>query len=123
MAALGVGFADAARQLRLVRRGAAHSAPFVYTGVQLISKNLLRDAPDLVAQERAIYASRLAELQAQTAVGQSQLAQRQQELRETQSQRETAERGIELLQKELARTRPLRASGAVSATNASKQWP
>lgn len=76
--------------------------------------DLLRDAPELVAQERAIFASRLAELQAQTAVGRSQLAQRQQELRETQSLRETAERGIELLQKELFRTRPLQASGAVS---------
>ncbi len=76
--------------------------------------DLLRDAPELVEQERAIYGSRLAELQAQAAVGQSLLAQRQQELRETQSQRETAERGIELLQKELARTQPLRASGAVS---------
>lgn len=76
--------------------------------------DLVREAPELVAQERAIFASRLAELRAQTAVGQSQLAQRQQELRETLSQRDTADRGIELLQKELASTRPLRNSGAVS---------
>ncbi len=31
---------------RLVRRGNAENAPLVYTGVQLIGKRLLRDAPD-----------------------------------------------------------------------------
>jgi N-acetyl-alpha-D-muramate 1-phosphate uridylyltransferase len=31
---------------QLIRRGEHDSAPYVYTGVQLISKRLLRDAPD-----------------------------------------------------------------------------
>lgn len=31
---------------QLIRRGDADSAPFVYTGVQLIAKRLLRDAPE-----------------------------------------------------------------------------
>jgi N-acetyl-alpha-D-muramate 1-phosphate uridylyltransferase len=31
---------------QLIRRGEHGSAPFVYTGVQLVSKRLLRDAPD-----------------------------------------------------------------------------
>jgi N-acetyl-alpha-D-muramate 1-phosphate uridylyltransferase len=31
---------------RLIRRGAADSAPYVYTGIQLISHRLLRDAPE-----------------------------------------------------------------------------
>ncbi len=35
-----------ADQGHLIRRGDRDSAPYVYTGVQLISKRLLRDAPD-----------------------------------------------------------------------------
>lgn len=35
---------DAAGRLR--RRGAGRVAPFVYTGIQIVSKRLLRDAPD-----------------------------------------------------------------------------
>jgi MurNAc alpha-1-phosphate uridylyltransferase len=31
---------------RLRRRGAGRVAPFVFTGVQIVSKRLLRDAPD-----------------------------------------------------------------------------
>lgn len=31
---------------RLRRRNSAHVAPFVYTGIQMVSKNLLRDAPE-----------------------------------------------------------------------------
>ncbi len=31
---------------RIIRRGSADSAPYIYTGVQLISHNLLRDAPE-----------------------------------------------------------------------------
>lgn len=31
---------------RVVRRGSAEDAPFVFTGVQMVAKRLLRDAPD-----------------------------------------------------------------------------
>ena len=31
---------------RLTRRGSARVAPFIYTGIQLVAKRLLRDAPD-----------------------------------------------------------------------------
>jgi len=44
---------------RLARRGTAPTAPFVYTGIQLVSKRLLREAPDgpfstMLLWERAI---------------------------------------------------------------------
>lgn len=78
------------------------------------SPQLLRDAPDIVAQERRLYESRRTELDAQLAVSQNQLAQRMQELNEVRARREQAERGLELAQKELTSTKPLVATGAVS---------
>ena len=76
--------------------------------------DLLKDAPDIVAQERSLYESRRAEINAQISITQSQLSQRQQELNEARSRRESAERGLELLQRELNATRPMVATGAVS---------
>ena len=48
------------------------------------------------------------------AINRQQLAQRQQELSEMQSKRAAALRGLDLTQQELAQTRPLLATGAVS---------
>lgn len=108
------GVAESAVTRQTLRAKAARLQALVQGTAFQPPADLVRDEPALVAQERAIYASRLAELQAQMAVGQSQSQQRQQELREAQVQRETAERAIDLLQKELERTQPLRASGSVS---------
>src|SRR3546814_16482001 len=52
---------------RLSRRKPGHIAPFVYTGIQLISRRLLDNAPEgpvstLVLWERAIAAGRLYEM-------------------------------------------------------------
>lgn len=76
--------------------------------------DLLKEAPDIVAQERSLYESRRAELSAQISITQSQLSQRQQELNEARARKEQAERGLELVQRELAATRPMVATGAVS---------
>ena len=76
--------------------------------------DLNKEAPNLVAQERSLYESRRAEISAQIAITQSQLIQRQQELNEARSRRESAERGLELVQRELNATRPMVATGAVS---------
>ncbi len=78
------------------------------------SAKLEREAPDIVAHERRLYESRRVELDAQLAVAQNQLVQRQQEINEVRARREQAERGLELAQKELASTRPLVSTGAVS---------
>ena len=47
-------------------------------------------------------------------ISRQQLMQREQELNEARSRRASAERGLDLSQQELAKTRPLLASGAVS---------
>ncbi len=78
------------------------------------SAELMRDAPAIVAQERALYESSRSESSAQLSIAQQQLAQRQQELREVQARREQAERGMELTQRELTATKPMVATGAVS---------
>ena len=75
---------------------------------------LKREAPDVVAQEMRLYESRRAEISAQISISQNQLAQRQQELNEVRARREQAERGLELMTKEINATRPMVATGAVS---------
>ena len=76
--------------------------------------DLLKDAPEIVAHERGLYESRRAEISAQISITQSQLSQRQQELNEARARKESAERGLELVQRELNATRPMVATGAVS---------
>lgn len=76
--------------------------------------DLVKSAPDVVAQERSLYESRRAEIAAQISISQNQLAQRQQELNEVRARKEQAERGLELTQRELSATKPLVNSGAVS---------
>ncbi len=75
---------------------------------------LQKEVPDVVAQEARLYASRTAEIQAQVNIAENQLAQRRQELNEVRARREQAERGLELVTRELNATRPMIASGAVS---------
>ena len=75
---------------------------------------LLRDAPDIVAQEMRLYRSRREEISAQVSISQNQLLQRQQELNEVRARKEQAERGLELMLRELNATRPMVATGAVS---------
>jgi len=78
------------------------------------SPELQRDAPQFVAQERAAYDAKRAEIAAQIGITQSQLAQRRQELNEARARKEQAERGLELTTRELEATRPMVRSGAVS---------
>ncbi|WP_334155161.1 HlyD family type I secretion periplasmic adaptor subunit [Tepidimonas sp.] len=78
------------------------------------SPELQRNAPQFVAQERAAYDAKRAEMSAQIGITQSQLGQRQQELNEARARKEQAERSLELTQRELEATRPMVRSGAVS---------
>lgn len=75
---------------------------------------LVREAPDIVAQELRLYESRRAEIGAQLYISQAQLSQRQQELNEVLARRDQAERSLELMNRELNATRPMIATGAVS---------
>nr|ALV86469.1 secretion protein [uncultured bacterium 19] len=67
-----------------------------------------------IEEERRLYEARLSELSTQLSINRQQLAQRQQELSEMHARRNAAQRGLELAQQELAQTRPLLATGAVS---------
>jgi membrane fusion protein, adhesin transport system len=74
----------------------------------------------IAEEERRLYETRRAELSNGVGISQQQLAQRQQELTEMRARKTAAERGLELAQQELTRTRPLLASGAVSEVDVIK---
>ena len=93
-----------ALRLKALTRGSAFNPP----------ADLVRDAPDIVAHERRLYESKRDEISTQVSMAQNQLSQRQQELNEMRARKSQAERGLELLQKELNVTRPLMRTGAVS---------
>jgi adhesin transport system membrane fusion protein len=101
-------FALRAKQARLT--ALAENAPFMLpeTKAQHAEEQRILD------EERRLYQSRVNELQAMVSINQQQLLQRQQELAEVRSKRTAASRALELAQEELARTRPLLATGAVS---------
>src|SRR5690606_36357260 len=69
---------------------------------------------DLAEMERRVWQARTEELRSNISVAQEQLNQRQQELRETQANRDQAASSCGLTSQELQMTRPLLKSGAVS---------
>lgn len=75
---------------------------------------LIREAPQIVAQERELYQSQRQELEQQKAVLEDRIQQRREELREAQSRRDTAQRETRMVGEELNLTRPLLQTGAVS---------
>jgi adhesin transport system membrane fusion protein len=68
----------------------------------------------VVDEERQLYDAKRSELYALVSISEQQLAQRQQELSEAQAKRDSAARSLDLSQQELAKTKPLLATGAVS---------
>jgi adhesin transport system membrane fusion protein len=100
------GFALQARQARL--RALAEGSPF--------QPPKAKDAEEerIVGEERRLYESKMSELSTLLSINRQQLAQRQQELSEMRARKASAERSLELNQQELAKTRPLLNSGAVS---------
>lgn len=89
-------------------RALAENTPFT------LPPEIAQEDPALVQEERNMYDARRRELEAQLAIARQQLTQRNQELIEVRSRREQAAQGYELTARELAMTRPLAASGAVS---------
>jgi len=77
-------------------------------------KEVEKEAPEVYAQERALYISSNEELASQIAIAGEQVTQRQRELAETQARLDQAQKGYELSNRELTVTKPLEASGAVS---------
>ena len=77
-------------------------------------ETVVAEAPEIVEQERALYESRRAELDATLGVARQQATQRSQELISVRARREQASQSFNLTAKELEMTRPLAKSGAVS---------
>ncbi len=75
---------------------------------------VLRAAPEIAERERILFESSRAELAAQVSIAREQNNQRQQELNEVTARRDQAARGLDLASQELAVTKPLVKSGAVS---------
>jgi adhesin transport system membrane fusion protein len=100
------GFALRARGARL--RALAEGKPFLPPTSSNPEERRILD------EERALYETRRSELGTMIAINQQQLQQRQQELSEMRARKSSAERGLDLGQQELNKTRPLLATGAVS---------
>jgi len=100
------GFALRARQARLraLAEGTAFKPPPATDA----------ETRHTVEEERRLYQAKRSELETMLSINRQQLVQRQQELVEMQARRSSAQRSLELGQQELAQTRPLLASGAVS---------
>lgn len=76
--------------------------------------DLLNRAPELIEQETALFLSSRQELEAEKAIADQQVIQREQELIEITSRRDEAANAYRLTSRELTVTRPLVSSGAVS---------
>jgi adhesin transport system membrane fusion protein len=74
----------------------------------------MKQAPEIVEQERALYESRRAELDATIGVAKQQSSQRSQELISVRAKREQASQSFTLTARELELTKPLAKTGAVS---------
>lgn len=77
-------------------------------------EEVIKNIPQVAEQERALYESSMQGLEANVAIARQQLVQRNQELVEVKSRRDQAAQNYELAAKELAVTKPLAQSGAVS---------
>lgn len=77
-------------------------------------ESLAQAAPDIIEREKRLYQSNMSEFNEQNKILRSQLYQRQQALREAAAAEAQHEQSIALLSRELAATRPLLKSGAVS---------
>lgn len=73
-----------------------------------------KEDPAVYEQEKALYNASKDALASQMSIAREQVNQRSKELAETQAKLEQAEKGYELTSRELAVTKPLEASGAVS---------
>ena len=78
------------------------------------SEDLKNEYPDIVAQEKLIFESSKAQLNALNNIAQQQISQRKQELVEATAHRDQASKSHKLISRELEVTRPLVTSGAVS---------
>lgn len=102
-----------ATYLALLAKGARLRA--IADGTEfLVPAEVLAEDPALADQEKRAYVSRKAELDEKIGIAREQLSQRSNELGEARARYEQANQGHELTARELALTKPLIQSGAVS---------
>lgn len=103
------GFALKARsaRLRAIAEGTSFKPPAMTNANDVEEQRILEE-------ERRLYETKMSELNTMVAINRQQLAQRQQELSEMRSRRDSAARSLALNQQELNKTKPLLATGAVS---------
>ncbi|WP_293763785.1 HlyD family type I secretion periplasmic adaptor subunit [uncultured Aquitalea sp.] len=89
-------------------RAIANNTPFE------MPQQVSASAPDIAKQEMELYQTKRQELDATISVARQELNQRTQELNEVRAKRDQAQQGYELTVRELAVTKPLKESGAVS---------
>ncbi len=99
-----LGLLAKAARLRAIAEGRSFVPP----------PEVVKADPSIVQQERQLYEDRNDELKAIISIAQQQLAQRRQELIEAQAKKAQASQGYDLTSRELAVTKPLINSGAVS---------
>jgi adhesin transport system membrane fusion protein len=80
----------------------------------MLLPEVLREVPEIAEHERRLFNSSVDGLSAQVGIARQQLVQREQELNEARARNAQATRGMEFAAQELAVTRPLIESGAVS---------
>ncbi|MFT0849836.1 HlyD family type I secretion periplasmic adaptor subunit [Achromobacter sp. F4_2707] len=87
----------------------------IATGEPFIApEEVAAEAPHIIDMERRVWENRILEIETTVRQAEEQLKQRQQELRETEANRDQAASSCSLTSRELAVTRPLLKSGAVS---------
>lgn len=79
-----------------------------------VPTSLRQQAPDIVSSEEEAYRAQRLELSAQVAGAKQEIQQRQREIQEARARRDQAKQTLSLVRQELAVTRPLLRSGAVS---------
>ncbi|MDR1661449.1 MAG: biotin/lipoyl-binding protein, partial [Azoarcus sp.] len=77
-------------------------------------EDVLQEAPDIASHEQSLYASSLAEVEAQISIARQQLTQREEELNEVRARHATASRNYDLAKQEHDMTKALLETGAVS---------
>ena len=89
-------------------RALAEGLPFVPP------PEVVEESPKTIEDEKRLYETARSNLDAQVAIARQQLLQRQQELTEVRAKKEQATQAFDLTAKELAVTKPLVSTGAVS---------
>lgn len=102
-----------AERLALQAKAARLTALTQGTALELPDE-VVREAPQIAAHELRLYGSSVEGMQAQIAIAREQLSQRRQELNEARARHNQALGNLELVTQELAVTRPLVQTGAVS---------